>query len=77
MTKKISLFLVVLAICLSASGQSLASEPYYSNIAEIVDLLNRTRPDHCLRYASLLRVTNTQKGTQWARERLLLPKGMS
>jgi len=41
MTKKITVFLVVLAICFSTSGQSPAAESYRSDIGEIVDLLNR------------------------------------
>lgn len=41
MTKKISIFFVVLAICFSASGQGLAAESYHSDIGEIADLLNR------------------------------------
>jgi SnoaL-like domain len=41
MTKRISLFLVVLAICFSATGQSLAAESYRSDIGGIADLLNR------------------------------------
>jgi hypothetical protein len=41
MTKKISIFFVVLAICLSAGGQDLVAESYHSDIGEITDLLNR------------------------------------